>query len=151
MHCAPRPLEQRQTIVNPVPDPTTAALTDLAKGTLAPDARRDLVQRALRDPQLAAELKLALRLADAGAEMARDWVAVAARPAGSPRAEWWRPLAGVTASLAIIAAVLAMPRMPSHDESASMHVAGVSQPQPDRIGSMSFEAPELFGGSFEAD
>ena len=134
--------------MNPVLDPTTAALTDLAKGTLAPDARRDLVQRALRDPQLAAELKLALRLADAGAEMARDWVAVAARPAGSPRTEWWRPLAGVSASLAIIAAVLAMP---SHDESASLQVVAVSQPQPDRIGSMSFEAPELFGGSFEAD
>ena len=46
--------------MNPVLDPTTAALTDLAKGTLAPDARCDLVQRALRDPQLAAELKLAI-------------------------------------------------------------------------------------------
>lgn len=137
--------------MNPATDPTNALLTELAEGRLAPAARRELAQRALRDPQLASGLKLALRLADGGAEMARDWVAIAARPASPARAEWWRPLAGVSASLAIIAAVLAMPRLPSNDESASMHVAGVSQPLPDRIGNMSFEAPELFGGSFEAD
>ena len=132
-------------------DSSTAALTELAQGSLAPDARRELARRALRDPQLAAELKLALRLADGGAELARDWVAVAARAQSARRSEWWRPLAGVTASLAIIAAVLAMPRLPSPDVSSAMSVAAVSQPLPDRIGNMSFEAPELFGGSFEAD
>lgn len=138
-------------IVNPVSDPTNALLTDLAQGRLAPAARRELAQRALRDPQLAADLKLALRLADGGAEMARDWVAVAARSQASTRSEWWRPLAGVTASLAIIAAVMAMPRLSTTDETTAMYVASVSQPQTDRIGNMSFEAPELFGGSFEAD
>ena len=132
-------------------DPSTAALTELAQGTLAPDARRELARHALRDPQLAAELKLALRLADGGAEMARDWVAVAARAQNATRTQWWRPLAGVTASLAIIAAVLAMPRLPNPDASLAMSVAEVGQPLPDRIGNMSFEAPELFGGSFEAD
>ena len=132
-------------------DSSTAALTELAQGSLAPDARRELARRALRDPQLAADLKLALRLADGGAELARDWVAVAARAQSARRSEWWRPLAGVTASLAIIAAVLAMPRLPSPDVSSAMSVAAVSQPLPDRIGNMSFEAPELFGGSFEAD
>lgn len=137
--------------MNPVLDPTTAALTELAQGTLAPDARRELALRALGDPQLAAELKLALRLADAGAEMARDWVAVAARPEATAHAQWWRPLAGVTASVAIIAAVMSMPRLPTSDSSTSMHVAGVGQSQSDQIGQMSFEAPELFGGSFEAD
>lgn len=137
--------------MNPVTDPTNAMLTELAEGRLAPDARRELAQRALRDPQLAAGLKLAMRLADGGAEFARDWVAVAARSDASARSEWWRPLAGVSASLAIIAAVLAMPRLPTHEESSAMQVAAVSQPLPDRIGNMSFEAPELFGGSFEAD
>ena len=132
-------------------DSSTAALTELAQGSLAPDARRELARRALRDPQLAADLKLALRLADGGAELARDWVAVAARAQSARRSEWWRPLAGVTASLAIIAAVLAMPRLPSPDTSSAMSVAAISQPLPDRIGNMSFEAPELFGGSFEAD
>ena len=132
-------------------DPSTAALTELAQGTLAPDARRELARRALGDPQLAAELKLALRLADGGAEMARDWVAVAARAQHATRTQWWRPLAGVTASLAIIAAVLAMPRLPNPGASSAMSVALISQPLPDRIGNMSFEAPELFGGSFEAD
>ena len=151
MHCVSRLSELRQLIVNLAIDSSTAALTELAQGSLAPDARRELARRALRDPQLAADLKLALRLADGGAELARDWVAVAARAQSARRSEWWRPLAGVTASLAIIAAVLAMPRLPSPDVSSAMSVAAVSQPLPDRIGNMSFEAPELFGGSFEAD
>jgi hypothetical protein len=125
-------------------------LTELAQGTLDPAARRELALRALRDPQLAAELKLALRLSDGGAEMARDWVAVAARPHPAAR-EWWRPLAGVTASLAIIAAVLSMPRMPTSIQVPAESVAQVQQSLPDQIGSASFEAPELFGGSFEAD
>lgn len=137
--------------MNPAFDQTTAALTQLAQGTLDPAARRELALRALRDPQLAAELKLALRLADGGAEMARDWVAVAARPQAAGNREWWRPLAGVTASLAIIAAVLSMPRMPQSDQAAPESVAQMQQTLPDRIGSGSFEAPELFGGSFEAD
>ncbi len=137
--------------MNLATDSSTAALTELAQVTLAPDARRELTRRALRDPQLAAQLKLALRLADGGAEMARDWVAVAARTHSAARSEWWRPLAGVTASLAIIAAVLTLPRLSNPDASSAMNVAAVSQPLPDRIGNMSFEAPELFGGSFEAD
>jgi hypothetical protein len=136
--------------VKPAFDQTTAALTELAQGTLDPTARRELALRALRDPQLAAELKLALRLADGGAELARDWVAVAARPNPAAR-EWWRPLAGVTASLAIIAAVMSMPRMPVPDQNSAMAVVHVQQSLPDQIGAASFEAPELFGGSFEAD
>jgi hypothetical protein len=136
--------------VKPAFDQTTAALAELAQGTLDPAVRRELALRALRDPQLAAELKLALRLADGGAEMARDWVAVAARPQAGAR-EWWRPLAGVTASLAIIAAVMSMPRMPMSDQDPAMTVVHVQQSLPDQIGSASFEAPELFGGSFEAD
>ncbi len=137
--------------MNPELDPTTAALIELAQGTMAPDARRELARRALLDPQLAAQLKLALRLADGGAELARDWVAVAARAPSATRSEWWRPLAGVTASLAIIAAVLSMPRLPNPDDTSALSVAAVNQPLPDHIGNLSFEAPELFGGSFEAD
>jgi hypothetical protein len=125
-------------------------LVELAEGRLAPEARRELALRALRDPRLAVALKLALRLADGGAETARDWVAIAARPVVDERREWWRPLAGVTASLAIIAAVLAMPRLPQDEQGAVVVVA--QQSLPDRIGAASFEAPaELFGGSFEAD
>lgn len=137
--------------MNTASDQTTAALTALAQGTLDPAARRELALRALHDPQLAAELKLALRLADGGAQLARDWVAVAARPHAAANREWWRPLAGVTASLAIIAAVLSMPRMPVPDQGSAASVAQVQQSLPDQIGSASFEAPELFGGSFEAD
>jgi len=131
-------------------DQTSAALTELAQGTLNPAGRLELARRALRDPALAAELKLAMRLADGGAELARDWVAVAARPLPG-NSEWWRPLAGVTASLAIIAAVFSMPRIPQSDQNAAATVAHMQQALPDRIGSGSFEAPELFGGSFEAD
>ena len=137
--------------MNPELDPTTAALIELAQGTMAPDARRELARRALRDPQLAAQLKLALRLADGGAELARDWVAVAARAPSATRSEGGRPPAGVTASLAIIAAVLSMPRLPNPDDTSALSVAAVNQPLPDHIGNLSFEAPELFGGSFEAD
>jgi hypothetical protein len=126
-------------------------LTELAQGTLDPTARRELALRAPRDPQLAAELKLAMRLADGSAELARDWVAVAARADVAVGSEWWRPLAGVTASLAIIAAVLSMPRMPVSDHASSVSVTQMQQSLPDQIGSASFEAPELFGGSFEAD
>jgi hypothetical protein len=136
--------------VKPAFDQTTAALTELAQGTLDPAARRELARRALRDPQFAAELRLAMRLADGGAELARDWVAVAARPQAGA-GEWWRPLAGVTASLAIIAAVLSMPRMPMPDQDPAITMVHVQQSLPDQIGSASFEAPELFGGSFEAD
>lgn len=127
------------------------ALTELARGSLAPAQRRQLAQRALRDPQFAAELKLALRLADGSGELARDWVAVAARASAPSNREWWRPFAGVTASLAIIAAVLSMPRNPQVDAPATVAIAQLPASLPDRIGQASFEAPELFGGSFEAD
>lgn len=137
--------------MNPVLDPTTAALTALAQGTLAPAERRELARRALQDPQLAAELKLALRLAEAGAELTRDWVAVAARAERTSHTQWWRPLAGVTASVAIIAGVVSMPRLPTAEQGSPQAVAQLQQSVPDQIGSMSFEAPELFGGSFEAD
>lgn len=137
--------------MKPAIDQTRALLIELAEGKLAPTARRELALRALRDPQLATEMQLALRLADGGAELARDWVAVAARPSAIDRSEWWRPLAGVTASLAIIAAVFSMPRMPHSEQAAPVTVAEVRQALPDQIGSGSFEAPELFGGSFEAD
>lgn len=130
----------------------TELLSQLAQGRLAPDERRALARRALTDPALAAELKLALRLANGGAELARDWVALAQRPAVQAAAQpWWRPLAGVAASLAILAAVMAMPRMPSQGDNPMQQMAQVPAPPSDRIGEMSFEAPELFGGSFEAN
>lgn len=126
----------------------TQALSDLAQGRLAPQARRELVARALRDPALAGQLKLALRLADASAELTRDWVAVAARETATASPQWWRPLAGVATSIAILAAVLALPRAPRPD---SAPVMASSTALPDRIGEMSFEnGSELFGGSFEA-
>lgn len=131
-------------------DSTTAMLTELAQGKLAPAARRELAQRALRDPQLAAEMKLAMRLGDGSAELARDWVAIAARPVAS-HGQWWRPLAGAAASLAVVAAVLFMPRTTPVDHAAPVTVTQVSQQLPDQIGSGSFESPELFGGSFEAN
>ncbi|MCE7930952.1 MAG: hypothetical protein DYH17_06220, partial [Xanthomonadales bacterium PRO6] len=63
-------------------------------------------------------------------------------------AQWWRPLAGVAASLAILAAVLAMPRAPQ--DGPTPLVADLGE-RPDRIGQMSFEVgSDLFGGSFEA-
>lgn len=127
-------------------------LTQLAQGRLAPEERLALARRALTDPALAAEMKLALRLASGGAELARDWVALAQRPSVQAAAQpWWRPLAGVAASLAILAAVMAMPRMPAPGDSSMQQMAQMPAPQTDRIGEMSFEAPELFGGSFEAN
>lgn len=129
----------------------TRELGELAQGRLAPAARQALAQRALRDPALAARLKLALRLADASAELARDWVALAQRPAvQSAGAQWWRPLAGVAASLAILAAVLALPRAPQGGATSPL-VAELGA-RPDRIGQMSFEVgSEMFGGSFEGE
>ncbi len=127
-------------------------LTQLAQGRLAPEERLALARRALTDPALAAEMKLALRLASGAAELARDWVALAQRPSVQAAAQpWWRPLAGVAASLAILAAVMAMPRMPAPGDIGSQQMAQMPAPQSDRIGEMSFEAPELFGGSFEAN
>lgn len=125
-------------------------LSQLAQGRLAAEERLALAQRALADPALAADLKLALRLAEGSSELARDWVAQAQlASAQAARGEWWRPLAGVAASLAILAAVLALPRVPQTDSDA--HLATLVVPLPDRIGEMSFEASagELFGGSFE--
>lgn len=151
MHCAARQLAERQAIVKAADEQHGTALTALAQGNLAPEQRRLLAQRALRDPQFAAELKLALRLADSSGELARDWVAVAARAPAQAHGEWWRPFAGVAASLAIIAAVLSMPRNPQVDAPATVAMAQVQSTLPDRIGEASFEAPELFGGSFEAD
>jgi len=136
--------------VNQAFDPITLALTELAQGKLDPQARRALAQRALHDSQLASEMKLAMRLADGGAQLACDWVQVAARAPQSQHV-WWRPLAGVTASLAIVAAVLTMPRTAQIDSIQSVSVAHLQQSVPDQIGSGSFEAPELFGGSFETD
>ena len=92
--------------MNQAVDPNTIALIDLAQGKLDPQARRALAQRAMHDPHLAAQMKLAMRLADGGAQMACDWVQVAARAPAAAASTWWRPLAGVTASLAIVAAVL---------------------------------------------
>ena len=127
-------------------------LTQLAQGRLSPEERLALVRRASTDPALAAEMKLALRLQAGSAELARDWVALAQRPSVQAAAQpWWRPLAGVAASLAILAAVMAMPRMPAPGDSSMQQVAQMPATQADRIGEMSFEAPELFGGSFEAN
>ncbi len=129
----------------------TRTLTELAAGRLDVDARRDLARRALRDPQLAAELKLALRLADDSAELARDWISAAA-PAAAPAHHWWRPLAGAVASLAVVAAVFGVHRM--NETRSPPEIVAVQEHSnlPDRIGTAgSFEAPELFGGSFERD
>ncbi|MDX2219715.1 MAG: hypothetical protein SF172_11895 [Burkholderiales bacterium] len=127
---------------------TQDALVRLAQGTLEAAARVELARRALTDPALARELKLALRLSAASAELARDWVAVAAR-APAPAHSWWRPLAGVAASLAIMAAVLALPRQPGLEPQHSPSVA--LQNVSDRIGGASFEADSLSGGGFEAN
>lgn len=127
-------------------------LTQLAQGRLSPDERRVLARRALTEPALAAEMRLALRLQAGSAELARDWVALAQRPAVQAQAQpWWRPLAGVAASVAILAAVMAMPRMPAQGDLEAQQMAQMPATQSDRIGEMSFEAPELFGGSFEAN
>ncbi|MBK8068347.1 MAG: hypothetical protein IPK27_12170 [Rhodanobacteraceae bacterium] len=127
-------------------------LTQLAQGRLAPEERLALARRALTDPALARDMKLAMRLAGGGAETARDWVALAQKPAVQAAAQpWWRPLAGVAASLAILAAVMAMPRMPAPGNLESQQMAQMPSAPGDRIGEMSFEAPELFGGSFEAN
>jgi NO-binding membrane sensor protein with MHYT domain len=136
--------------VNLALDPTTAMLTDLAQGRLDAQTRRELARRALSDPQLAAELKLALRLAAGSAEMSRDWVGVAAR-AEQAQGSWWRPLVGAAASLAIVAAVLSMPRMHEVQTTAPNVAMQALSTLPDQIGAGSFEAPELFGGSFERD
>ena len=129
----------------------TRTLTELAAGRLDVDARRDLARRALRDPQLAAELKLALRLADGSAEVARDWVS-AATPASAPAHQWWRPLAGAAASLAIVAAVFGVHQTTEIRNSTDVVAVQAPKALPDRIGAAgSFETTELFGGSFERD
>mgnify|MGYP006872457425 CR=1 FL=1 len=151
MHYVPKRLKQRRKTVNQAVDPNTIALIDLAQGKLDPQARRALAQRAVHDPHLAAQMKLAMRLADGGAQVACDWVQVAARAPAPAAHAWWRPLAGVTASLAVVAAVLTMPRTAQIDSTPSESVAQMQQSLPDQIGAGSFEAPELFGGSFETD
>ena len=132
-------------------DAWTATLTELAQGTLAPDARRCLVQSALRDPQRMAELKLAMRLSASSAELSCDWVRTAAQTSAPQRSMWWRPLVGACASLAIVAVVISMPRPSPVDRPGESSLAHMQPSLPDRIGSGSFETPELFGGSFEAD
>lgn len=134
--------------MTPILDDETQALTHLAEGRLGADARRDLVRRTLRDPQLAAHMKLALRLADGSAEITRDWIRSAA-PTVAPAYSWWRPLAGVAASLAVVAMVLSVPRMSQVQPAADVVAVQAPSALPDQIGSASFEAPELFGGSFE--
>lgn len=128
----------------------TRALIELADGRLSLDARRVLARRALHDPKLANELKLALRLADGSAELARDWIAAAA-PSKHDQHSWWRPVAGAFASLAVVAAVLSVPRMNEVPRSRDVVALEAHADSPDQIGAGSFESTELFGGSFERD
>ncbi len=134
----------------------TNALTQLALGTLPLEQRRALVQQGLKDPQLARELKLALRLADESADLTRDWVRVASQSSQDAAVGWRRPLAGMVASLAVAAAVMLVPWQSNTPPSITTVALSEQMPAmpalPDRIGNGSFEAASvdsIGSGSFE--
>jgi len=129
----------------------TQSLTQLSLGRLPLEQRRELALRALNDPQLARELKLALRLADESANLTRDWVRVAAKST-EVHASWRRPLAGMVASVAVAAAVMLVPWQSSAPPSSpTVAVNDRIADLPDHIGGGSFEASadSIGSGSFE--
>jgi len=129
----------------------TQSLTQLSLGRLPLEQRRELALRALNDPQLARELKLALRLADESANLTRDWVRVAAQST-EVHVGWRRPLAGMVASLAVAAAVMLVPWQSNAPPlSPTVAVNDRVAALPDHIGGGSFEASadSIGSGSFE--
>lgn len=129
----------------------TEDLTRLGLGTLDLGGRARLTQRSLVDPAFARELKLALRLADESAAMTRAWVQVAGQAAHV--AGWRRPLAGITASLAIAAAAMLAPWQSQVPNTQAPTVAVQSARMlPDSLASGSFEvgsSDSIGNASFE--
>jgi|GEM_PF-1732266 len=127
-------------------------LTQLALGTLSASARLHLVQRAANDAQLALDIKFALRLRDESAALTCDWVQTASRPSAAGVSNWRRSLAGVTASVAIAAAVMLVPAQRQTADDTSMVAFNELPTTSDVIlGAGSFEAngDSIGQGSFE--
>lgn len=112
-------------------------------------ARQQWLAAAVKDRNVARELKLAMALHEGAEPLVRDWVTQAGR--SSSGAHFWRPAFGAAAALGL-AAVLFNDR-PEPTE-APMLAMQASDSRPDQMGAMSFEGEsdgdgELFGGSFE--
>lgn len=131
---------------------STQSLLALAEGRMPEAQRRALVARAARDPALAQEIKMALRLADASAEFSCNWVATAARAPVPARSTWWRPALALAAGLGVVVVLTQSPReLRESNGSANEHsIATKVDERPDHLSAPSFESSTLFGGSFEA-
>lgn len=131
---------------------TAGMLQALAEGRLALSERARLAATAANDPDLAREIQLALRLSDGSAELASNWVALAARAPAARASFGWRPALAMAASLGALALVTQLPGERKLEEAASQtaSVVSVQAERPDRLSSPSFESGELFGGSFES-
>ncbi len=125
---------------------STKTLVDLAAGRLSPDERRALVLRALRDPEAAAELKLALRLADESTALASAMVSAAERETVVARP--WRAVFAAALSVTAVAVTLPLLKPAATVDSGAPSVAEVPA-LPDRIGGTSFESDRFGGGGFE--
>ncbi len=138
--------------MNPMREDLNSQLTQLALGTLPAPERLALVQRAAMDPQLAMDMKLAMRLRQESASLTCDWVQTAARPAAAGLQNWRRSLAGVTASVAIAAAVMLVPAQRQQVDDGSMIAFNDLPMQSDVIsggGSFEANADSIGHGSFE--
>lgn len=125
---------------------STRTLVDLAAGRLSPDERRALVARALRDPAAAAELKLALRLADESTAVASAMVSAGERP--SVVASPWRAVFAAALSVTAVAVTLPLLKPAATVDSGAPVVAEMPA-LPDQIGGASFESDSFGGGGFE--
>lgn len=125
---------------------STKTLVELATGRLSPDERRDLVASALRDPAAAAELKLALRLADESTVVASAMVSAAERETAVARP--WRAVFAAALSVTAVAVTLPLLKPASPVDSGAPTVA-TAPALPDQIGGASFESDRFGGGGFE--
>jgi hypothetical protein len=124
----------------------TKKLVELATGRLSVAERRALVVRALQDPAFAAELKLALRLADESSAIASAMVAAGERPARGVYP--WRAVFAAALSLTAVALTLPWLKPAATVDSGAPSVAEAPA-LPDRIGAASFESDALGAGGFE--
>lgn len=125
---------------------STRTLVELATGRLSPDERRALVARALDDPAAAAELKLALRLADESTVLASAMARAGERETAAARP--WRAVFAAALSVTAVAVTLPLLKPAATVDPGTQVVAEMPAP-PDQIGGASFESDSFGGGGFE--
>jgi hypothetical protein len=138
------------------------ALIQLAAGALSLQARAELAARALKDPALVRELKLAMRLAQPAARLASEMVLVSEEHLALRRpflfGQRLKLTTGLAAGFAMIALISFAPRHAGRvDEAPKVALAHMSDTfGPDTFGSGGgFEGgpavADKFSGGFEAD